>query len=116
MGGSAGKRALSLLVGFAVESYDELDGTLTGAATTAGTRDFGLPIRLFFVEAAEGLSPFGNRRPGFVRAGCVRHQTAMRNWDLAVVRGFAFGHAETAGLFGGGGKIRRHLALGTRRP
>jgi len=100
----------------AVESDDELDGTVTGAATTASTRDFGLPIRLFFVEAAEGLSPFGNRRPRFVGAWCVRHQTAGWNGDLAMVRGVAFGHPKAARLFGGGGKVRRHLSLGTRRP
>ena len=92
-------------MGVAVESDDELDGTVTGAATTASTRDFGLPIRLFFVEAAHSLSPFGNRRPRFVSAGCVRHQTAVRNWDLAMVGGFAFRHPKTTRLFCSGGKL-----------
>lgn len=110
------QEAFVILVWVAVESDDELDGTVTGAATTASTCDFGLPIRLFFVEAAEGFPPFGNRRPRFVGAGGVRHQTAMRNWDLAMVGGFAFGHPKTTCLFGSGGEIRGHLALSTRRP
>jgi hypothetical protein len=40
----------------------------------------------------------------------------VRNWDLAMVGGFAFRHPKTTRLFGRGGEIRRHLALTTRRP
>ena len=98
----------------AVESDDELNGTVAGAAAATRPGDSGLPIGLFLVEAAKRLPAFGDRRPGLVRPGRIGDETASGNRDLAMLRGLTFCHAETAGLFGGGGKSGRSLGIGFR--
>ena len=105
----------SELVGITVESDDELNGALSGAAAAAGPGNLGFPIGLLFVEAAKGFATLGDCRPGLVCAGRVSDKTAGRDRYLARMRGFALRHAETAGLFGRGGKFRWHLGIGVRQ-
>jgi hypothetical protein len=102
-------------MGVTVESDDKLDRTVTGAASPARSRDFGFPIRLFFVEAADSFPPLGYGGPRLVRARGICHETAGRNRDLAGVRGLAFCHSETTGLFGRGREIRWNLGADIRR-
>jgi hypothetical protein len=102
-------------VGIAVEPDNELDGALCSAAAAAGPDDLGFPIGVLLVKAANGLTPFGNGRPGFVRAGRIGHKAAGGNGNLARVRGFALGHPKTAGLFGRGREFRGHLGIGIRK-
>lgn len=99
-------------MGIAVESDNKLNGALSGAAAAACAGNFGFPIGLFFVEAARGLAALGNRCPRLVRARYVSNKAAGGNGNLAHMRGFTLGHAEAAGLFGGGGKFRRDLGAG----
>ena len=89
----------------AVESDNELDGALSSAAAAAVPGDFGFPIGVLLVEATKGFASLGDGRPGRVGAGRIGDEAAGRYRDLARVRRFAFGHAETAGLFGRGGKF-----------
>jgi len=102
-------------VGIAVEPDNELDGALCSAAAAAGPDDLGFPIGVLLVKTAFGLAPFGNSRPGFVRAGGSGDKAAGGNGNLARVRGFALGHAKTAGLFGRGREFRGHLGVGIRK-
>ena len=99
----------------AVEPDNELNGTVARAAAATCTGDLGFPIGLFLVETAQCLPALGDRRPWLACAGHSGHEAACRNRNLAMLRGFPFGHAETASLFGGGGKVRWHLGLGGRR-
>ena len=102
-------------VGVAVESDNKLNGALSCAAAAACAGNFGFPIGLFFVEAARGLAALGNRCPRLVCARYVSNKAAGGNGNLAHMRGFTLGHAEAAGLFGGGGKLRRDLGAGIRQ-
>ena len=45
----------------------------------------------------------------------MSHKAAGRDGNLARMGGIALGHAETAGLFGGGRKLRRHLCVSIRQ-
>lgn len=98
-----------VLVRVTVESDDKLDRTVTGAAPSAGSRYFRFPIRVLFVEAAEGFPSLGDGGPGLVRAGRMCHEATGGNGHLAGVRRLALCHSEAAGLFGRGGKIRWNL-------
>ncbi len=95
----------------AVESDNKLDGALSSVAAAACPGDLRLPIGLLLVKAAKGLAPFRDGRPRLVRAGRIGDKATGRNGNLTRVRGFALGHAETAGLFGRGGKLRGHLGV-----
>jgi hypothetical protein len=101
-----------------IEPDDELNGAVNGAAAAAGSGDLGFPIGLLLVEAAGGFASLGDCRPGLVCAGSIGNKTAGWNGDLAHVRRFPFGHAETADLFSRGGKLRGHLGtgIGQRQP
>ena len=92
-------------MGIAVESNNELNGTLSCSTAAARAGNFSFPISVFFVEAAGGLAALGNRCPGLIRAGEVSHKATGWNGDLACMRGFALGHSKAAGLFCGGGKL-----------
>ena len=99
----------------AVEPDNELNGTVAGAAAATRAGDFSFPIGLFLVEAAKRLPALGDRRPWLACAGHSGHEAACRNRNLAMLRGFPFGHAETASLFGRGGEFGWSLGFGFRR-
>ena len=102
-------------MGIAVESDYKLNRALSRAAAAACAGNFGFPIGLFFVEATRGLAALGNRCPGLIRAWCVSNQAPGGNGNLTHMGGFPLGHAKAAGLFGGGGKLRRDLGVGIRQ-
>jgi hypothetical protein len=99
----------------AVEPHDKLDRAMSGGTTAASACDLCFPIGLFLVEAARGFSALRDRRPGLVRAGHMGNEAAGRNGNLAVLRWIVFCHAEAAGLFRGGGKVRWSLSVGSRQ-
>jgi hypothetical protein len=99
----------------AVESDNELNGTVASVAATTRAGDLGFPIGLFLVETAKRLPALGDGRPGLVRAGHIGDETACGNRDLAMLQGLPFGHAETASLFSGGGEFGWGLGIGFRR-
>ena len=102
-------------VWIAIEPDNELDGALGRGAAAAIPCDFGFPIGLLFIEAAEGLAPFRDGRPWFVGARHIGHTAPGGYGNLACVRGFTLGHPETAGLFGCGGEFRWHLSVDWNR-
>jgi hypothetical protein len=104
-----------LLVGIAVEPNDELNRAVTGATAAASAGNLGLPISLFLVKAAKCFPALRDRRPRLVRAGHIGDEAAGGNWDLTMLRGLAFRHAEAASLFGSGGKVRWRLSASVRQ-
>lgn len=69
----------------AVEPDNKLDGAVAGAAAATCTGDFGFPIGLFLVKAAQCLTAFGDRRPWLSCAGRRGDETACGNRDLAML-------------------------------
>ena len=105
----------TLLAGVTVEPNDELDRAVTGTTTSARAGNLGFPIGLFLIKTTRGFPALRDRRPGFVRAGHIGNEAAGGNWDLAMLRGLTFRHAETASLFRGGGKVRWRLGARVRQ-
>lgn len=79
------------------------------ASTLAGNAR--LPVRAFLIEGAKRATGFGDGRPRFVGSREAGDDAAGGNRHLALVSGIAFRHAETAGLFGRRGGVRRRLGL-----
>ncbi len=84
---------------------------MAGIAFCAVSGDTRFPVRALLVERTEGAPGFGDGRPGFICSGKLGDDAAGRNRDLTLVGRITLGHAEAAGMLGGGGGIRRRLRL-----
>jgi hypothetical protein len=72
---------------------------MIGFTVSAGPSNAGFPIRGLFVESAQRISTFGDRRPGFVGSRDVGHEAACGEGDMTALRSLSLFHAETARLF-----------------